>query len=231
MSYIGENLKRARKNKGWTQEQTAEMTGISSVMLSQYERGVRNPKLDIIRKIADALGVDVGELVFIESRENRPVKSVNDSNERINKLVDLLSQYPDSVGSKALDDFIFGLSDLSVLESDELKEHCLEYLSSIVRGFGEIAVHCKTMGSVPKSLPDSYRRFIGTFRMCQQELQTYIRELEDYSHNHLSGQSPVLRKLIENERSRSLNQLKRDNTARPTAAVQDDTDTKEGDQM
>jgi len=40
-----------------TQKQLAEKSGIATITLQQYERGVREPKLDTIAKIARAMGL------------------------------------------------------------------------------------------------------------------------------------------------------------------------------
>ena len=54
---ISELIKKYRKERGITQEELCEAAGISISTLKKYETGVRNPKLDQIRKIAEALGV------------------------------------------------------------------------------------------------------------------------------------------------------------------------------
>lgn len=54
---IAELIKKYRKERGITQEELCEAAGISISTLKKYETGVRNPKLDQIRKIAEALGV------------------------------------------------------------------------------------------------------------------------------------------------------------------------------
>lgn len=64
----GQLIKAARKKKKMTQAELAEKLNISYVGVSQWENGIRNPKYDTIRKIADALGVDWSELVPPEDR-------------------------------------------------------------------------------------------------------------------------------------------------------------------
>ena len=56
---VGERIKEARKLARLTQQELADKVGISYQQLSQYERGVRNPKNETIKRIADAL--EVGE--------------------------------------------------------------------------------------------------------------------------------------------------------------------------
>ena len=50
-------LKEVRKEKGFTQKELGETVGISEVMIGQYERGVRTPKIEMRKKLANALGV------------------------------------------------------------------------------------------------------------------------------------------------------------------------------
>ena len=50
-------LKELRKEKGLTQKELGAAIGISEVMIGQYERGVRTPKIEMREKIANALGV------------------------------------------------------------------------------------------------------------------------------------------------------------------------------
>lgn len=60
---VGERIKKTRKDKGWSQKDLAAKLGISHALVSQYERGERNPKIDTLHKIADALGVPLNDLV------------------------------------------------------------------------------------------------------------------------------------------------------------------------
>lgn len=60
---FGRNVRAARKEKGWTQEQLAFEAGIKRAYLSEIEGGKRNPTLDVVEKIAVALGAPPAELV------------------------------------------------------------------------------------------------------------------------------------------------------------------------
>lgn len=52
MSIFSERLKFLRKNKGELQEQAAKEIGITRTMLSNYERGTREPDLELVVRIA-----------------------------------------------------------------------------------------------------------------------------------------------------------------------------------
>lgn len=60
-----------RKQKGLTQKALAESIGLSVMQLRRYEAGTSQPTLDVLRKIAVALGVSADELVF-ETDERGP---------------------------------------------------------------------------------------------------------------------------------------------------------------
>jgi len=58
-----EKVKGLRKDKGWTLEGFAAISGVSRSMLSQIERGQANPTLAVACRIAQAFSISVGELV------------------------------------------------------------------------------------------------------------------------------------------------------------------------
>lgn len=59
---IGERIKAARKKAGLTQKQLGEKMGISYQAVAQWENDLRNPKIETLRAIANALGVPVSDL-------------------------------------------------------------------------------------------------------------------------------------------------------------------------
>jgi len=65
---LGARIRELRVACGWTQEQLAEHAGVHYKYLGDVERGVRNPALFNITRIARALGVPVAAL-FMDERE------------------------------------------------------------------------------------------------------------------------------------------------------------------
>lgn len=61
---IGESLKKARIDAGITQAELARRLDVTPQTVSQYERGLINPKIETLRKFADALGVTPGYLLY-----------------------------------------------------------------------------------------------------------------------------------------------------------------------
>lgn len=54
---VGSNMARIRKEKGFTQEQLAERSGLTQQYISGIENGQRNPTIVVIHDLAVALGV------------------------------------------------------------------------------------------------------------------------------------------------------------------------------
>ena len=60
---FGKHLKELRKERGWTQEELAERADMHFTYVGQIERGIRNPSLVNLYKLAKALGVKGGLLL------------------------------------------------------------------------------------------------------------------------------------------------------------------------
>jgi transcriptional regulator with XRE-family HTH domain len=60
---LGLRLARIRKERGMTQQQLAESTGLIQVLISDYERGKLRLNADMILRFADVLGVTTDELL------------------------------------------------------------------------------------------------------------------------------------------------------------------------
>lgn len=52
---FGENVRAARKARGWTQEELAEKTGLAAVQVSRIERGVREVRITTLLRLLKAL--------------------------------------------------------------------------------------------------------------------------------------------------------------------------------
>lgn len=59
---LGEAIRTLRTQKGWSQEQFAEVTGLHRTYVSAIERGTRNVSLDNIARVSAALRMPVSEL-------------------------------------------------------------------------------------------------------------------------------------------------------------------------
>ncbi len=59
---VGKRIKEIRKSKGISQKQLAGILEVTETMVSQYERGLKNPKIETLQKIANALQVSIADL-------------------------------------------------------------------------------------------------------------------------------------------------------------------------
>lgn len=62
LAAFGSHLRSLRKKSGLSQEETADKAGIHVTYLSGVERGIRNPSIRNVRRLALALGVSTREL-------------------------------------------------------------------------------------------------------------------------------------------------------------------------
>jgi len=86
---FGKNLKRLRKKAGFTQEDFARVTGFTEQYVSEVERGVANPKLESIFRLAQGLEVHPAELFRFgvmlippEQQRNKLVDAIRDADEQ-----------------------------------------------------------------------------------------------------------------------------------------------------
>lgn len=60
---FGKHLRKLREQKRWTQEELADRAGMHVTYVGQIERGIRNPSLVNLYKLAKALGIKGGSLL------------------------------------------------------------------------------------------------------------------------------------------------------------------------
>ena len=76
MATVGDRIKKVREAKGWTQEKLADESKVSRGFLSEVEKRGKNISLDLLLRIANALGASVGYLATGEGEhlgERKPV--------------------------------------------------------------------------------------------------------------------------------------------------------------
>ena len=60
---VGLNLQRLRREAGLSQEELADRSRVHQTYISGVERGVRNPTVLVLQRIAQALELDIGDIV------------------------------------------------------------------------------------------------------------------------------------------------------------------------
>lgn len=77
---VGAALQRLRLARGLTLEDLSRIAGVSKSMLSQIEREKANPTIAITWRLANALGVQIGELLATSERDLETIR-VTDAHE------------------------------------------------------------------------------------------------------------------------------------------------------
>jgi transcriptional regulator with XRE-family HTH domain len=81
---MGERLKTIRAQKGFTQLEIAEKTGITANYLSNIERGLENPTINTIIGLANSLEVDMGDIFY-----SLQIESPQERKKRIRKFINM----------------------------------------------------------------------------------------------------------------------------------------------
>ena len=66
------NVRRLRVERDLSAEALANQSGVDRVYLSRIERALANATIDILERLASALGVEIAELFAVPSRSDRP---------------------------------------------------------------------------------------------------------------------------------------------------------------
>lgn len=64
---LGKNIRVLRKARGWSQETLGERADLSYKFVGEIERGLVNPSLDSLVKIANVLDVEIVELFLTDT--------------------------------------------------------------------------------------------------------------------------------------------------------------------
>ena len=83
----GKNVQKARKRLGWTQEQLAAEAEISVQYLSQIERGMKNPSMNTLLRLARSMNISMDILA------GNHVSSRNTGEPEIEYLMNGLNPY------------------------------------------------------------------------------------------------------------------------------------------
>lgn len=71
---VGENIRKYRKEKGLTQSELAHKTSLALSTIQRYEKGHRQPTMQVLQKIADALGIPVYRLTFNDEESLKAIE-------------------------------------------------------------------------------------------------------------------------------------------------------------
>lgn len=89
----GERIKAARIKANMDQKQLAEALGCKVPFISQYEHDRRNPKIETLKRIADAIGCSVYELMDPDTSSAENFEQIHMFNLRVEELKIQISFY------------------------------------------------------------------------------------------------------------------------------------------
>lgn len=82
---LGENIKTTRRNRGFTQEEVAARLNVVRQTVSKWEKGYSVPDAEMLKKLAEVLDTDVGQLLGSSVTENSNTDAVAEQLSRINE--------------------------------------------------------------------------------------------------------------------------------------------------
>lgn len=94
---FNERLKSIREQRGLTQVQLAEQSGVSTRMIQNYEGGTNRPRIEIAEKIAKALNITADELLgnsgmlIVEAEKKGGAKSARDMQSLVNEVIGMFA--------------------------------------------------------------------------------------------------------------------------------------------
>lgn len=132
----GQLIQRARKKAGLTQSELAEKIGASVVTIGQYERNKRQPRIEQLRSIARAIGVEWTELVPEEDRAEAVIEHIKDeinhlNDEVIDQFVDRLNTAFDQLNAVGQEKAVERVEELA--EIPKYREDTAEGRAEVLR--------------------------------------------------------------------------------------------------
>ena len=88
---IASQIKKLRKSRGWTQPQLADQLSVSKQTISNWETGIKVPRMGSLQKLADLFNVRIGEITNASIDDNY-ISKINKPSNVIYPLSDSLQR-------------------------------------------------------------------------------------------------------------------------------------------
>lgn len=98
----GAHIRQARKAAGLTQQELADKLNVSASMIGQYENNLRNPKLETLVRIAQAIGVPLSEIWKRETDVTIDSEEYTEVDDATNTITINMGKYSESFHKKAM---------------------------------------------------------------------------------------------------------------------------------
>src|ERR1700733_11521220 len=97
MATVGERIKQVREARGWTQDKLADEAKISRGFLSDVEKHGKNISLELLLRVANALGASVAYLATGEGTQVGERKPIEIPHELSEAAQELHLSYPETL--------------------------------------------------------------------------------------------------------------------------------------
>ncbi|CAM4195913.1 MULTISPECIES: helix-turn-helix domain-containing protein [Flavobacterium] len=88
---IAEQIKKIRKEKGFSQQDVADKLSMNRVQYNRIETGKSDPTMNILQRIADVLEIEVVQF-FEAKKNNKEIHSIDEPTLQRAKLLDELDE-------------------------------------------------------------------------------------------------------------------------------------------
>ena len=90
---LGSRIKALRSAKNFTQEQVADQIGVSRQKYARIESGINSVTLDILSKVAEVLGVTVGDITRVLDETPVVAYRAGEEGASSKKILDMLDLF------------------------------------------------------------------------------------------------------------------------------------------
>ena len=136
----GQRIQQARKKAGLSQKQLGGKLGLSASMIGQWENDLRNPKMETLERIADALGVPLSEICSKDLLKNYEI--LKRRREDHQKTLEALEEYALALrqqeaikvlGGEYIEKFVVALNDLNMDGRWRVVNHAVDYAHDLAK--------------------------------------------------------------------------------------------------
>lgn len=141
---IASQIKRLRNARGWTQPQLADKLSVSKQTISNWETGIKVPRMGSLQKIANLFNVKIGEIT------NASIASEESSIAKPNNVI-----YPLSIGMQQISIPIIGTIACGdpITAEENIEGYTTEAFNKPIPDGTLFALHCKGQSMEP-TIPD-----------------------------------------------------------------------------
>lgn len=91
---LGTNIRHFRRQAGLTQADLADKVGAKQYAIAKYEKGMHNPTPEALAKIAHALGIAVGDLYEVSSKNGLTAERKGSGSRREAQIQKIFRELP-----------------------------------------------------------------------------------------------------------------------------------------